>query len=68
MSLRSPLGAVIGPSSAASAEQLRRMAQAAYHGGKTVVINLDWLTSEVDRRTLIQLADRVHGPRPAGSG
>jgi hypothetical protein len=41
------------------------MAKAAYHSGKTVVISLDWLACDADRRALIQLADRVHGPRPA---
>jgi hypothetical protein len=68
MTLRSPLGAVVGPTGAASAEQVRRMAKAAWHSGKTVVISLDWLTCDADRRALTALADRVHGPRPTGDG
>ena len=41
----------------------RRMARDAYHASGLVLINPEWLSSWVDRRALINLADQVHGKR-----
>jgi hypothetical protein len=46
----------------------RRAAREAWHRQGLVLINPEWLAAWTDRKQLELLAEKVHGPRQAGSG
>lgn len=66
MTHRSSLAPYAGSMREPDPAKARTEARRAWHDHGLVLINPAWIAGWADRQQLINLADRVHGPRPSG--